>query len=167
MGTKTIHFGILIVSLVICLFMYLDAYWLPCNASEEITLKANDFQSRGKSSTTHSYLLTTNVGTYSITESLYRGISIGDTVYIERSSLTSVSQKAFLYKGEYIYMYEIGFLRARNGFIFTPMLLLGIIAFLLFYNKLDNLQGRVNMTYALFIGTLILFLFYLDLDMFI
>ena len=163
--TRT-HYRILLAAIALCLFMYIDAYWVPTKATEEVTLTIRDLESRSKTATSHTYLLKTNAREYDITESLYSGISIGDTVIMQRSGLTGSPQKASLIRGEYLYTYEIGFIRARLGLVLLPLIGFGICIFMLFYKKLDNLQGRSNMTYFLFTASLILFLFHLDLHIF-
>jgi hypothetical protein len=144
--------------------MYVDAYLIPVKTSEEIVDALKDYRMRRKNSTTHTYEMKTSKGKYDITKILYNHININDTVFIERSLISSAPRKVLSPKDEYVYIYEIGFIRARIGYIFLPLVLIGIISLLIFYKKIDYLPGRANLTYALLISATILFLFHLNIS---
>ena len=65
--------------------------------------------------------------------------------------------------GEGTYVYEAGFLRAGFGKIYGPLVIIGSITMLLCFRIIDNVKGRGNLSFAVFICSILLLLAYIDL----
>jgi hypothetical protein len=138
--------------------MYLDTYLIPLKVSIEFVqgMKISHYHRKS-----YTYSVRTNKGEFDITTSLFNALSIGDTLKVLRSSLTNVPQKACLERGDNAFTYAIGFLYGSSGLIFVPLVLLGTILVRGFYKSINNLKGRRNLTFAVFIISLIQLFFYL------
>jgi 4-hydroxybenzoate polyprenyltransferase len=96
-----------------------------------------------------------------VTEIAYNSISINDTLILLSSRLTNSIQKIVIQKNGYLSILSIGFVNARIGSIFTPVLIICTIGFLFLYRKIKYQDGKNNFTYILFISSLCLLSYYL------
>ena len=93
MRTEKIHFFILIVSLIICLFIFLETYFLPTNSRKEIVQSIEGVRKRGRSNSWYDYYMKTNAGDYAVTGSIYEAVNIGDTVLMSYAFISGCLQK--------------------------------------------------------------------------
>jgi hypothetical protein len=157
MKTKRLHFLILIASLIICGFIYLETYAIPLRAHKEIVQNIHEKRVRYTiGSSTRVYLMRTNSGEYEITGAIYDFTSVGDTVLIHHAIISQSVQKISIVKEDGIYTYQNGFARVQRGFFYLPIVIIGILCLLAFYHVIDNPKGAANLTYTLLILTLIL-----------
>jgi hypothetical protein len=164
MNTEALHRKVLIASFILCVFLFADSYIIPAVELLDQITDLSDSTYRLKRSTGHTYVVTTTNHSYDVTKALFNFSDIGDTIILHKSIITNSLQEISVVKGDKIYTFPVGFIRARTGFIYTAIITIGIIIFFAFYTRLKNIQGRRNMTYFLLICSILLLLFHLDLD---
>jgi hypothetical protein len=159
------HYLIIFASLALCIFLYADSYLFP---QKHTVVKVQDLQKyySGRRSQSVTYTMTVDNKEYDIPRNLYHGLNIDLDVEFQTSTLTGSLQKVVIENGEHVYAYETGYVRARLGQIVIPIVILGCLAMLAFFKIIDNLQGRANLTYALFISSLLLLFSHIDLNIF-
>ena len=162
MRTGKIHFFILIISLIICCFIFLETYLLPFSERNEEVRSLREKHSRKKFSSDDNYFMETETGEYLITGSIYGAVSIGDTVVMRRAPISGSLQEISLPKENLAYNYFTGFARIHMGIIFLPLAVLGIFCMLIFYKRIDSMQGRTNLSFALFIIVIIMLFFHIN-----
>ena len=155
------HRNVLWLSVLLCLFLLADAYVVPLKDSIEIVEDYNSYRSGRRGQHTN-FTLTTNKDQYDIPGFLYNDLKTDRPIVLEKSVLTGAVQFARLEDSEKIYRYDIGYIRSILGKVFLGILGSGIAAMFLFFWKIDNIRGRANLTYALFISSLLLLFAHLD-----
>jgi|GEM_PF-5871776 len=155
------HKNVLWITLTICLFMIAEVYVLPLKDSLETVKDYNLYRSGRRGKSIH-YTMTTEVKTYDITSGLYNDIELNETVVLEKSMITGSLQYARLEREEYIYRYSTGYLRDRAGWFFVGIVILGVLAMFIFLKKIDSIEGRRNLTYGLFIASLLILFTHID-----
>jgi hypothetical protein len=139
--------------------MYVDTFIVPEKEDYQVVLEMNSRRTR-KSTT---YTMRTNVKSYDINHALYTAANPGDTLTFFRSAFTGVHLKALLDRREYAFIYDIGFLNSRGGFVLVSLTFLGTILLAAFYRKLTNVNGRRNIVLFVLIVSVVFLLFYLDI----
>lgn len=159
------HYFIVLLSLAICLFLYIDSYLIPIESSiQKVQNCSENFHGRRGQNWT--YTLEIKGKNYDIPVHLFKALNINDEVVIEKSVFTKSLQRVGVFKEQDLWMYETGYLRVRFGKFLVPINIIGCLLMLIFFNKIDSIPGRGNLSYALFIFSLILLFTYLDLDIF-
>jgi hypothetical protein len=159
------HYALIITSLLICIFLYVDTYLIPFSHAVETVKDFRVYRSNGyRGRSDHrTYTLKTNVGEYDIPESFFDRINKDIIIGIDKSYLTGSIQMLYVDAGEGTYIYEAGFLRAGFGKIYVPLVIIGSITMLLCFRIIDNVKGRGNLSFAVFICSILLLLAYIDL----
>jgi hypothetical protein len=162
------HYSILIISLSLCIFLYVDAYLLPLRHSTETVKRQNVYRSTGRRGNLdrRTYTISTNVRDYDIPGAVFAVLNTDMNIGLDKSYITGAIQKLSMDNDEATYVYAVGFMRTGFGKFFAPAVLLGGVAMLVFFKSHDNLQGRANLTYAVFICSLFLLFAHLDLHLF-
>jgi hypothetical protein len=159
MTRKKLHFTLLFFSLITTCFIYCDTYLIPTrNTTEFVTNIREKSSYRGGDS----YLLTTNRGEYVITETIYESVSVGDSIVIKRSIISGSVQKIAVRKENVIYTYFTGFARVGTGILYVPIVLICNLLLIIFYRIIRNPRAENNLTYAVFIVTMILLFFHIS-----
>ena len=161
MTTEKFHHCLLIFSLLVSAFLYIDTYLLPLKTEQEVVLDFEHFSQRIRRSTNHTYLIKTTKKEIDVTQLAYNSTSINDTIILVSSKLTNSIQKITIKKNGYLSTFLVGFVNARMGSIFTPVLIICIVGFLFFYKKINYQEGKNNFTYMIFISSLCLISYYL------
>jgi hypothetical protein len=161
MATAQFHKRLLLIPVFICVFIYADTYLVPRKTSMEFVTDVYQTKERR----TGAEYMTTNVDNYPISEKLMNAINRGDTLLFYRSVLTGRHVKVLLDRHEYAFYYSIGFQTAGAGFIWTPVLLIGTLIFMRFYQRVDTAAGRRNGTFAFVILAFVLLFAYLDVKL--
>ena len=161
--STTKHYIVILISLAICIFLYIDSYFLPIKQSSE---KIQDLAAYRSGRYGRDYTMKIRGKVYDIPSSLFKILNIDEQVYLEESALTGSLQRVGVNKETEIWIYNAGYLRARIGMLLVPGIILGCIAMLVFFKIIDNIKGRANLTYALFICSLLMLFAHLDLNLF-
>lgn len=163
MSTKKIRYSILVASFCVCLFMLVDHYLVSSSTEEQIIQRVEKLRSvrRGYSGFP-SYAVETDRKKFNVSEKVYDRVDAGDTVTIFSSVLSQANQKTKLkYNGSY-YHYNLGFTGAVIITITLLTLVVGIIAFMILYNKLKYAPGRSNLTVFISVAVLAILYFHLQ-----
>lgn len=100
---------------------------------------------------------------YYISGALFQHLNVNSDVELHKSCITGSLQKVSIRTIDQASACDAGFVRARMGRITVPLIILGCLAMLIFFKTIDNIQGRANLTYALLIGSFLLWYAHLDL----
>jgi hypothetical protein len=157
------HYIIILISLAICVFLYIDSYLLPTKLSSE---KIQDLAAYRSGRNGRVYTMRIQGKDYDIPLNLFEILNIDEQVNLEKSAFTGSLQRIGIVKETEIWIYNAGYLRARFGMLAVPGIILGCIAMLVFFKIIDNIKGRANLTYALFICSLLMLFAHLDLNFF-
>ncbi len=103
---------------------------------------------------------------YDIPRNLFYSLNINHDAVVEKSTFTGALQKVGVIRESEIWEYEAGYVRARLCRLCVPVVVLGAFAMLIFFTKIPNIKGRSNLSYTLFICSLLLFFAHLDLSLF-
>jgi len=155
------HYIVILISLAICIFLYIDSYFIPTKQSSE---KIQDLAAYRSGRNGRVYTMNIRGKVYDIPSSLFKILNIDEQVYLEESALTGSLQRVGVVKETEIWIYNAGYLRARFGRLVVPGIILGCFAMLVFFKIIDNIKGRANLTYALFICSLLMLFSHLDLN---
>jgi hypothetical protein len=101
------HRIIILVSLSICLFIYVDSYLIPTYSLFEKVEDLNEYRT-GKRGRHEVYTMTIRNKPYDIPEYLFLALSIGSSVVLEKSVLTGSLQKVVVVKEDMGWEYEAG-----------------------------------------------------------
>jgi hypothetical protein len=158
------HKLILFFSLGCLLFIALDAFVFPRKQVVEIVQDKASYSHRRRltSPVTHTYIIKTDKRQFDTYQELYEAIEIGDTINTVSSKLTNSLQEVMLRGDPGIWIYKEGYLTVFFGMFAVPIIFLGSVVFLIFYRRLNNLEGRKRLTFAILICTIIQLLFYLN-----
>ncbi|HEU4470179.1 MAG TPA: hypothetical protein VFR58_03775 [Flavisolibacter sp.] len=167
-STSKQHRIVIVASLFIGVFLYLDAYLFPLKHTTETITKLSAYRSSGRRGTSNytTFTMTTEVRTYDIPALLFTELRTDSKIGLEKSYITGAIRKVHLDGGEFTYIYTVGYLRTGLGKIFVPAMMLAALAMLLFFKVIDNIRGRANLTYAVFIFALLLLFAHMELDIF-
>lgn len=165
------HYTIIIISLAICLFLYVDSYFIPTKPTIEKVQDIIEYRTgRWKTGRDYGprrvYTMKMKDKEYDIPQSLFFALNIDEEIEVEKSVVTGSLQRIGVFKEKEIWVYDAGYLRARVGRIAVPAIILGCLSMLIFFRIIDNVQGRANLTYALFICCLLLLFAHLDWNLF-
>jgi hypothetical protein len=166
MNNTRFHYYVMYGCLALGVFMYLDTYIFPLKTGQAVITKLEVSQYKGRYSHSYSYFMYTAGGKSSITELLFGDVNVKDTIYPQRSFLSHTLQKVTIKNQDKAAVYTVGFLSVRMGNIIVPLLMAGTLILLYYYKRIDNLQGKANLTYALLTAMLLTFLCYLDINFF-
>jgi hypothetical protein len=158
-----IHFIVIKACILICAFIYLDSYVIPLKDSTEVINDKRYFVNHSRRTKYKTYYIKTTNRKFDATESFYNFTIISDSVILHSSPITRSIQKASVIKGDYIYTFEIGYLRAATGFIYIPVVLVILILFHIFYFSIKWPPGRRNLLITVIIATLLLFFYHLGI----
>lgn len=165
MRAKKIHYCILLVSLILCILVVCDAFFSPSKFSVEIVKDGTAPVSGTSTYVYQNFYLTTDRRKYQVDQSFYNYANIGDTIIIHRSAVTNVIKKMSVVRQGMFYTYTESFITRNLGMFIFPAIL-GIAGFIIFYERLKNMQGRKNITFFLLIITLALLFGYTNLSFF-
>jgi hypothetical protein len=90
------------------------------------------------------------------------GVAYEDTIGIHKSILTGAVTEIIIIEPE-VFSFKVGIVNSGMSRILFILVAAGTIIFFIFYLSLKNLEGRRNMTHALFIFSLILLFYHLNL----
>lgn len=113
-------------------------------------------------SVNHTYTIKTDKRQFDTYPELYEAIEIGDTINTVSSKLTNSLQKVMLRGDQGIWIYRDGYLTVFFGMFAVPVIFIGSVIFLVFYRRLNNLEGRKRMTFTILTVTLLQLFFYLN-----
>ena len=153
----------LLFSMAVCAFIYIDAYFIPQEKVPVVITGMSYFKTgprRIGGVSTYTYTLQTTRANYDIPYSLYNSVGKGDTIIISKSIITGAIQKAETHSNNDIYSFDIGFVRSGYGRINIPVLSFILILIFIVYRSINYLPGRRNITFALFICSLVALFFH-------
>lgn len=157
MTTERFNFYILILCVFICGFIYFDSYLIPTNSIRDIVVDKKYFEQHGQNGLRNTYELMTKRNDFDVTASAYNSLLNLDTIMIEKSKLTNSIQKIIVERNNEKFIYEVGFIRARSGMIFCPMICLFILLSIIFNSKLSKRKDKnLNPYFSLIISLIIL-----------
>lgn len=161
MSTLKIHRLLLLLAFDICVFMFIDACFLPAESSKEEVIYKSTHQSTRKR-----FRKTRKIETletrYTVDLSFYNYVNVGDYITVERSLLTKAVQKISIEKDGEINN-QGGFIRGGYGLVFTSFVALAAIIFFIAYKLVKNEKHQKSLTYFLFICSLVLLLFHIGI----
>jgi hypothetical protein len=160
------HFITARICIFLCCFMYADSYIVPLYTSNVALTEKNTYRYRTRKSHGITYQFKTSGPAFDATAALYNSTSVDDTLVLYRSLITGTIQKAGVPRADGDLIFETGFIRAHNGRVFVPVVLLGLVLYHIFYYSIIYTYGRRNLLLAMLAATIILFLFYLDINLF-
>ncbi len=165
-NSTTQHRTLIIVSLLICLFLYLDSFLFPLRHTVETIKDLTSYRSTGRRGTsdTRTFTMTTEKRAYDIPGPLFAELNIDAKIGLDKSYITGAIQKLYLDTNDGTYIYAVGFMRTGLGKIFVPVMILAALAMLLSFKTIDNIKGRAYLTYAVFICSLLLFIAHMELN---
>lgn len=151
-------------SFIICVFMYVDAWFVPADSSPEEVISSYTRKSKGHR--THLTRTTSKIETltdkYSVDPSFYEQVNDHDIITVHRSTLTNAIQKITLEKeGQSIS--QKGYIRGGYGAFFTGFLIFLIFISFATYNFTENVKLRSNGTYFVLICSLVLLLLHIGI----
>lgn len=154
------HRIVYLISFFICILILADANFSPLNGKTNIVLKFECLEarySRYHRNDTRNYI-TVKDHTYDISLRHCLPIQEGDNIIVYRSALTHAL--AFIETGdaEGHYTVDVSFVNGRTGKLLIWIVLLMILVFFIFHNKLGNETGKRNMTYFLLVCSIALLL---------
>ena len=159
------HRTILLVSLVLCFFIYIDSYFIPTELTRKKVEQLAEHHT-GRRGSGRDYTLAIDGKSYDIPGNIFQALSVDEEVELEKSAFTGALQKIGIVREREIWVYEAGYVRARFGKFAVPSIIIGCIAMLIFFKIIDNIKGRANLTYVLFVCSILLFFAHLDLNIF-
>jgi len=159
------HYIIILTSLALCLFLYIDTYFVPVKSSIQKVQDMGEYY-HGRSKSIPYYTMIIKGKEYDIPYYVFNAITVNDEVKLEKSVITGSLQRVGVFREDEIWLYEVGYLRVRFGKLAVPIIILGCLLMLVFFKIIDNIQGRANLSYALFICSLLLLFAHLDLNLF-
>jgi hypothetical protein len=167
MSAEKFHRLIMLFSFLICVFIYVDTYWVPLKNSTEI-IEAKKYYASvdGHSRPASSVELATDKRNFDVPVEFCQVVNKNDTIVVQSSILTNSVQKAQLNKDGNISTYAIGFVRGMMGFLYLLLVTIGLVILFSLYSYLKNIQGRRSITFVLLICTLSLLFFHIGIDIF-
>ena len=167
MSAEKFHRLIMIFSFLICVFIYIDSYWVPLKNSTEI-IEAKKYYASvdGHNRSTSAVELATDKRNFDVPDEFCQVVNKNDTIIVQSSILTNSVQKAQVNKDGTIATYAIGFVRGMMGFLYLLLVTIGIVILFSLYSYLKNTQGRRSITFVLLICTLSLLFFHIGIDIF-
>ena len=160
MKSKSIQFKILWITASIYLFTLSDVFISPSKVNTEICTELfTKVHPLSKYQRTY-YYLHTNKHSYSISEKVYYSASVGETILIVRSALTSANRFVEVIEGNKLVKCNIQFI-SDSGLVILIFFTLVTILFMIFYDKIPYASGRMNLTFFLAIISIVLFAFHL------
>ncbi len=159
------QFYILFACLLVYGFIYTDVYLLPLQKTSETILRRDIENERLRNGRVHSYYFVyTTCRKYEIGENAYNNTALGDRIELRKSFIANAPQKLSMLVGKDVYTYEIGYMRARSGYILVPIFIAAIFFFLIFYKIVGNDQGKLNLTLSFMLITVGIFYYYFDFE---
>jgi hypothetical protein len=151
------------VSLFICVFIYADCTIIPQKSRDEIVEKINKYHIPSKSgrSNRYNYEIKNNKSTHDVTAFVYNSVSENDTIKIYYSVVTHAVQKIELKQDVGRLIIQNNYLNVGLGFIFILVVGIGSLIAQLVYNHLPYEESKRNLTYLVFILTLVLLFFHI------
>jgi hypothetical protein len=159
------HYIVILISLLLCLFVYVDSYLIPIKTSLKKVQNLAEYRS-GKRGQNMDYTVTIDNKEYDIPQGIYNTLNTDENALLYKSAFTGSLQKIGVIKEQEIWIYNAGYVRARFGKLAVPAIILGCLLMFIFFKIIDSIQGRANLAYALFICSLLLLFAHLDLDIF-
>ena len=160
MKSKKVQFKILWVTAFVYLFTLSDVFFSPAKVDIEICTRL--FTRRrplAKYQQTY-YYLHTNKHTYSVSEQVYRSVSIGQRIFIIRSAVTGANRYVEVINNGQIISCDIRFM-SESGLVVLIFFTSITVLFMIFYDTIRYAPGRMNLTIFLAIIAMILFIFHL------
>ena len=161
MSTKKYHYLLIFSSFIVCLFIYIDDYFIPTNKSIEIVKDL----ARGKPNLTSyksSYSLTTDKTWTTIPAELYWKADYGSPVIVERSSITGALEYISISKENFRGTYTLAFFKNTIGIISITGEFVCFLLLLFYYKRINNSKAQSNLSRTLFIAALIMLYCHLD-----
>ncbi len=163
MNTEKLHRFLILLSFLICVFIYLDCTLIPSDKRTEKVEKKNKYrqQTKRNSRKTYAYEIETNKSKQDVTGLLYDQISEQDTIKIYYSIISHVIQRVEINNEEKKITYENNYLNVNNGYVFLCILTVVTLFCQFAYNKLPYDESKKRIALFVFIATLITLFFYL------
>ncbi len=143
--------------------MYADSYLIPVKFEKEKVENKLSFHQAGRTKT-HTYELECSRQSFDVTALAYFNIEVEDSVSISKSTFTNSIQNISLVNSQNNYKYKIGYLNARMGLIYTPILLLVLIINLILNKKTSNTKDRKYYPYIWLTLSLLLLSLHLGIE---
>jgi hypothetical protein len=148
----------------LCVFIYVDCKFIPQESRTEAIQEKKKYKvaSRRSRSTHYNYEIITDKSTHDVTSSFYNEVSENDTVQIFYFVITHSIQKIKIEKEDSFWVFENNYLNVSFGMFFLWILSIGSIFTQLAYNKLPYEYTKRNLSYLVFIASLVAFFFHLS-----
>lgn len=143
--------------------MYADSYIVPVKYEKEKVENKLYFYQAGRTKS-YTYELECTRQSFEVTALAYFNIESGDSISICKSTITNSILNISLITGQNNYNYKIGYLNARMGSIYTPILLLILIINLILNKRISNTKDRKYYPYIWLALSLLLLSFHLGLE---
>ena len=163
MSDEKFNLTLLLTSLFLCLFAYIDSYLAPLNYSTEVIVQKKYFENKMRYRVDKTFELVTKNCDFDVTGSLYNAVKENDTIIIMSSKWTKSIQKVTVSELDVDDIYSVGFIRVRNGMVYTPILILFLTIAIILTRKLTKWGDRKFLPYTLLIASLIILGFHLGL----
>lgn len=143
----------------------MDTFVIPRTIVVDKIYEKKNYSFQRSIRTHHTYNIKVNNHSLDIPEGIFSNIFSGDSTIVFKSSLTGSISKLEVYNS-YIVPFNTGIANSGvSGFYFFATFVGSVLLFF-FYHRINNQQGRINITYFIFIISLILLFYHLDLQFF-
>ncbi|MEO7048130.1 MAG: hypothetical protein ABI091_22725, partial [Ferruginibacter sp.] len=135
---------------------------IPSKERTEILKETYQSARTGVRNSGLAYYLETDKDKYVIDYNLYAALAKDKSVVVYRSMITNAKQRIEVRFDNELDSYDICFAKENTGMISISCLAIGIIIFMILYDRINYLPGRDKMTIFLVIFTLLFFYFHIS-----
>ena len=160
MKSKKTQFVILWTTGLFYLFIFADVFFSPEKVDTEICTRIYTVRKSSVRYKRTVYYLHTKDHKYSVTSSVYWSVSTGQRVYIRRSAITGANRYIAVMNNSKHIQCNVQFM-SEAGIITLVFFTTITFLFMIFYEKIRYVPGRLNLTVFLAIISIILFIFHL------
>lgn len=160
MKSKKTQFIILWSVALFYLFILSDVFFSPDKVDIETCTRIYTVQSSTGRYKRTNYYLHTNNHKYSINSKIYWSVSTGQNIFIRRSAITGANRYIEVLNGAKIIKHNVQFM-SEAGLVALIFFTSITFLFMIFYEKIWYVQGRLNLTIFLTIISIIVFILHL------
>ena len=160
MRNRSVQFKVLWVTAFVYLLTLMDKFMSPSIVKAELCTEIfTEIRPFSKYQKTY-YYLHTDKNKYSIDEKMYYAVSVGQYVMIGRSALTGANRFIEVLKDNRIVRSNIEFV-SDSGLVVLIFFSVVTILFMIFYDRIPYIAGRMNLTIFVAVIAVLLFVFHL------
>jgi hypothetical protein len=157
------HRLIMLFSLLLSVFIYVDCKYIPKKSRTELIKKKNIYENRTRrGSVSNTYEIETYKSKLDVTKDIYDNTNENDSINIFYSIITHSIQQIVIPNEEEEKIFQNNYLNVYAGIFYLWPLVIGAIIAQFVYNKLPYEESKGNITYLIFIATLVAFFFHLS-----